>query len=330
MTPSGPQPRPLLNIENLTVWFETPKGRRLALDRVALNVARNDALSIVGESGSGKSVLSKTIMSILPKNARVADASNITFDAIDMVRAEERILRSVRGRRIAMIFQDPMTALNPTRSIGAQLTEGLRFHLGLRRGEARNRAVELLRDVGISAPEKRIDQFPHELSGGMRQRVMIAMAISCEPELLIADEATTALDVTVQTEILELIKSLRQSRDMALILITHDLGVAANYTDRMAVMYGGQILETGSTRAIFRSPIVPYTSALLDAVPKLRDEAHAHLRTIPGRARPFAPEEIGCHFTERCPRAKSACRADYAAAARAETGQDYHCWNPLC
>lgn len=330
MTDSESGQSALLDIKNLTVWFDTPKGRRLALDRVGLTVARHDALSIVGESGSGKSVLAKTIMSILPKNAHVANESSIAFDSIDMVRSREQTLRTMRGRRIAMIFQDPMTALNPTRSVGAQLAEGMRFHLDISRREARSRAVDLLKDVGISAPEKRIDQFPHELSGGMRQRVMIAMAISCEPELLIADEATTALDVTVQAEILELIRSLRQSRNMALILITHDLGVAVNYTDRMAVMYGGQILEIGSTRAIFQSPVVPYTSALLEAVPRLKDAAHAHLKTIPGRARPFAPEELGCHFTERCSRAESACRTNYAGSSLAGTGQEYHCWNPLC
>jgi len=330
MTSVGSAAENLLDIKDLTVWFETPKGKRLALDRVQLTVSGNDALSIVGESGSGKSVLSKAIMSILPKNAHLTDEASIVFDGIDMVRSPERALRTIRGRRIAMIFQDPMTALNPTRSIGAQLSEGMRFHFGLSRKHARSRAIDLLKDVGISSPEKRIDQFPHELSGGMRQRVVIAMAISCEPELLIADEATTALDVTVQTEILELIRSLRQSRKMALILITHDLGVAANYTDRMAVMYGGQILEIGATRAIFQAPVVPYTTALLDAVPRLKDDAHAHLRTIPGRARPFAPEERGCHFTERCPRAVSACRTDYAAASRASTGQEYHCWNPSC
>jgi peptide/nickel transport system ATP-binding protein len=320
----------LLNIKDLTVWFETPKGRRLALDRVTLDVGKNDALSIVGESGSGKSVLSKAVLSILPKNARVAEGSTIRFDEIDMIRSREQVLRTIRGRRVAMIFQDPMTALNPTRSIGAQLAEGMKFHLGLSSAEAQSRSIDLLRDVGISAPDKRIGQFPHELSGGMRQRVMIAMAISCEPELLIADEATTALDVTVQTEILELIKSLRRLRNMALILITHDLGVAANYSDRIAVMYGGQILEVGPTKTIFRSPVVPYTSALLDAVPRLVDEAHAHLRTIPGRARPFAPNEIGCHFNERCPRAESVCKTQYAAASRATTGQMYHCWNPSC
>lgn len=330
MTSLGSAKDSLLDIRDLTVWFDTPKGKRLALDRVQMTVSRNDALAIVGESGSGKSVLSKAIMSILPKNAHLADEASIEFDGVDMVRSPERTLRAMRGRRIAMIFQDPMTALNPTRSIGAQLCEGMRFHFGLSRKNARSRAVELLRDVGISAPEKRIDQFPHELSGGMRQRVVIAMAISCEPELLIADEATTALDVTVQTEILELIRSLRRSREMALILITHDLGVAANYTDRIAVMYGGQVLETGSTRMIFQAPIVPYTRALLEAVPRLKDEAHAHLRTIPGRARPFATEERGCHFTERCPRARETCKSDYAAATRAVTGQEYHCWNPSC
>ncbi|HRO61897.1 MAG TPA: ABC transporter ATP-binding protein, partial [Burkholderiaceae bacterium] len=223
----------LLRVRELSVDFETPRGQLHALDRIELDVPRGRTLAIVGESGSGKSVLSRSILRLLPPSASVAPRARILFDGQDLLALSQREMRRLRGRRIAMVFQDPMTALNPVRTIGSQLSEGLRLHLGLSAGAAARRAVELLANVGIASPQQRADQYPHQLSGGMRQRVVIAMAIACEPELLIADEPTTALDVTVQADILALLGRLQAERRMTMILITHDLGVAAGHADEI-------------------------------------------------------------------------------------------------
>jgi peptide/nickel transport system ATP-binding protein len=319
---------PLLAVRDLSVSFETVSGPRLALDRVSFQVQSGGSLGIVGESGSGKSVLAKAILRILPKNANLDQKSSVQFAQTEMLQLSEPEMRRYRGARISMVFQDPKTSLNPVRTVGAQIIETISVHLGLTRSAARARAIGLLDAVGISAPTKRIDQFPHELSGGMRQRVAIAMAISCEPTLLIADEATTALDVTVQAEILELMLRLQKAQNMTLILITHDLGVAANYTDTIAVMYGGQLLEIGPTRSIFGGPTVPYTRALLNAVPRLSDPSHSLLRTIPGRARVFRVGETGCHFVARCKNATIACDKQRPPLVQAQEGQEFRCWNP--
>lgn len=318
---------PLLSISDLSVAFDGASGTHRALDCVSLKVKAGSTLGIVGESGSGKSVLSKAILRILPKNAHVHPASSINYSGTELLRLGDRQMRQYRGKRIAMIFQDPMTSLNPVRTIGAQISETVMVHLGLNRVAARERAIELLSAVGLAHPEKRVEQYPHELSGGMRQRVVIAMAISCEPNLLIADEATTALDVTVQAEILELLLQLQRSRKMTMILITHDLGVAANYTDTIAVMYGGQLLEAGPTRTVFAEPKVPYTRALLEAIPRLADPSHSRLKTIPGRARRYHPEEIGCHFAERCPSVSGQCQVQMPPIAEMAAGHNFRCWN---
>jgi peptide/nickel transport system ATP-binding protein len=250
---------PLLAVEDLHTHFRTPRGRVRAVDGVSFSLDRGRTLGIVGESGCGKSVLARTIMSLLPSNAWVPQASRVLFDGRDLRGLSERALRSVRGRQMAMIFQDPMTSLNPVMTCGAQIVEALAWHMGLGRRAARDRAVELFTAVGIPEPARRVDHYPHQLSGGMRQRVAIAIALSCEPALLIADEPTTALDVTVQAEILDLLNRQQRERHMALILITHDLGVVAGHTDDVAVMYAGRIVERAATTTLFAHTRMPYT-----------------------------------------------------------------------
>lgn len=317
-----------LRIKDLGVCFPTARGTLQALDRVSIEIARSNTLAIVGESGSGKSVLSRAILRLLPPTAQIAPEASVEFNGVDLLKLGRSDMRKVRGRRIAMVFQDPMTALNPVRTIGSQLIEGMLLHFGIGRGEAQRRAIELLAQVGISSPERRIQQYPHELSGGMRQRIVIAMAISCEPELLIADEPTTALDVTVQAEILELLKHLQKERDMTMILITHDLGVAASYADAIAVMYAGQIVERSDTRTLFHKPLMPYTQALLQSIPTLRTQPHTVLCTIPGRPPTVYGDHVGCRFASRCNRAADKCRAQ-APSLTGEAGHSFRCWYPL-
>ncbi len=320
----------LLSVQDLGVRFPTPRGELQALDAVSLDVRRSSTLAIVGESGSGKSVLSRSILRLLPASARVTPQARIVFDGIDLLRQGQGAMRRIRGRRIAMVFQDPMTALNPVRTIGSQLAEGVRQHLHLSAAEARQRSLALLEQVGISAPARRLEQYPHELSGGMRQRVVIAMAIACEPELLIADEPTTALDVTVQAEILELMRRLQRERRMTMILITHDLGVAAGFADDIAVMYAGQVVERADTRRVFKHTRMPYSHALLQSIPKLEDEPHARLYTIPGRP-PTLYGEAGaaCRYAARCDRRVAQCEAEQPLLRSDEPGHFFRCWRPL-
>ncbi|MBO4120167.1 ABC transporter ATP-binding protein [Cupriavidus gilardii] len=337
----------LLAVSGMTVDFPTPGGLLRALDDVHLDVPRGRTLAVVGESGSGKSVLARTVLRLLPPAARIADTASARFDGTDLMRLPQEAMRAMRGRRIGMVFQDPMTALNPVRRIGVQLEEALRVQLRMPADVARRRAIALLREVGIPAAERRVDQFPHELSGGMRQRVVIAMAIACEPDLLIADEPTTALDVTVQAAILELLRSLQQRRQMTMMLITHDLGVAAHHADEMAVMYAGQIVERGSVRALMRQPRMPYTAALLRAVPSLQAAAHARLDALPGRPPVMTVRQPGCHFAARCARRLDDCdravpplapppgadlrpqTAVRAADPSGEVARLCRCWHPL-
>ena len=319
----------ILQVRGLGVDFATARGRLHALDSVDLDVRRGSTLAVVGESGSGKSVLSRTILRLLPPSATVAAGARILFDGEDLLALDRAAIRSVRGRRIAMVFQDPMTALNPVRTIGSQLSEGLRLHLGMKAAAAADRAVELLATVGIASPTRRAGQYPHQLSGGMRQRVVIAMAIACEPELLIADEPTTALDVTVQADILDLLARLQADRRMTMILITHDLGIAAGRADEIAVMYAGRIVEKAPTREIFRRSRMPYTAALLRSIPRLDDPPHARLSTIPGRPPVVFGNAQGCGFAPRCERVGSACTERTPAMAADEPGHDYRCWHPL-
>lgn len=320
----------LLSVRGLGVRFPTPRGELLALDGVSLDLQRGSTLAIVGESGSGKSVLSRAILRLLPATARIAEGAQIMFDGMDLLQQSQRALQKVRGRRIAMVFQDPMTALNPVRTIGSQIVEGLRLHLGLSGAQAKARALQLIDQVGITSPEQRLGQYPHELSGGMRQRVVIAMAIACEPELLIADEPTTALDVTVQAEILTLLRRLQAERRMTVILITHDLGVAAGFADEIAVMYAGQVVERAPTRSVFHHARMPYARALLKSIPRLDDAPHSALFTIAGRPPTFygaAPD--ACRYAARCERRVAQCDTQQPTLVSEQPGHQFRCWRPL-
>ena len=317
----------LLRVENLSVAFATPRGELRALDAVTLDLPARRTLAIVGESGSGKSVLARAILRLLPATARVDPAARIQFDGRDLLRLDARAMQTLRGRRIAMVFQDPMTALNPVRTIGAQLMEGLRLNLGIGAHAAEASALRLIEQVGIALPRRRLGQYPHELSGGMRQRVVIAMAIACEPELLIADEPTTALDVTVQAQILALLAQLKAERHMTMILVTHDLGVAARHADEMAVMYAGQVVERAATRALFKAPRMPYTQALLRAIPGLGDAPHAELASIAGRPPTVIGPTAGCRFAPRCERRAARCEhEDQRLVETPADGRSVRCW----
>jgi peptide/nickel transport system ATP-binding protein len=291
----------LLEVQDLRTYFASRRGDVRAVDGVSFSVERGKTLGIVGESGCGKSVTALSIMGLLAQTARIAGGS-VRFDGRDLTELSARELEDVRGRQIAMIFQDPMTSLNPTLTIGTQLTETMRRHLDLSQADAKKRAVELLEEVHIPNARARLDDYPHRYSGGMRQRVMIAIALSCNPKLLIADEPTTALDVTVQAGILDLLDELRDQYEMSMIIITHDMGVVAETADDIAVMYAGQIVEHASAEALFDDPEHPYTEALLGALPQLEDETarDARLTAIPGRPPDLVDLPDACRFAPRC------------------------------
>jgi peptide/nickel transport system ATP-binding protein len=297
---------PLIEIERLRVLFHGDDGRVThAVDSVDLSVAHGATLGLVGESGCGKSVTSLAIMGLLSKqSAEVSGA--IRFDGFDLLETSDQTMRDLRGNRVAMIFQEPMTALNPSFTIGDQIIETILRHRGGSRQQARARAVALLRRVHIPSPEKRIDDYPHKLSGGMRQRVMIAMALACDPRLLIADEPTTALDVTLQAQILDLMRELKAESRAAIILITHDLGVVAEVCDEVAVMYAGEIVERADVAELFAAPQHPYTVGLLGSIPRL-DRRASHLATIEGMVPNMTRPPDGCRFAARCPFAETAC-----------------------
>jgi oligopeptide/dipeptide ABC transporter ATP-binding protein len=295
----------LLEVENLRTHFFTREGTVKAVDGVSFSVEAGKTLGIVGESGCGKSVTALSLMGLIPKPpARIVEGS-VTFQGRDLTTLSERELEDVRGREMAMIFQDPMTSLNPTLRIRTQITEVLDRHFGYSKEDARKRAVELLEEVQIPRAAERLDDYPHRFSGGMRQRVMIAIAIACNPKLLIADEPTTALDVTVQAEILDLLDDLRRDHEMGMIMITHDMGVIAETADEVAVMYAGQIVEQAPTEELFDHPEHPYTEALLGALPQLEGEnvRLGRLQSIPGRPPDLISPPEGCHFAPRCPHA---------------------------
>ncbi|GLR86649.1 ABC transporter ATP-binding protein [Bradyrhizobium iriomotense] len=297
---------PLIKIEGLRVRFHGDDGRIThAVDSVDLSVANGATLGLVGESGCGKSVTSLAIMGLLPKQTSEV-TGNIRFDGIDLLQTSDQTLRDLRGNRLAMIFQEPMTSLNPSFTIGDQIIETVLRHRGGSRKSARERAIELLRRVHIPSPERRIDEYPHKLSGGMRQRVMIAMALACDPRLLIADEPTTALDVTLQAQILELMRELKAASGAAIILITHDLGVVAEVCDEVAVMYAGEIVERAPVDELFASPQHPYTVGLLGSIPRL-DHRTEQLATIEGMVPNMAQPPAGCRFAARCPFVLEAC-----------------------
>lgn len=308
-TPSGvPGSGPLLRVEDVRTGFSTPRGTLNAVNGVSFELERGKTLGIVGESGSGKSVLSRSIMGLLPSNAH--RTGRIHFEGRDITDLTPAELRDLWGTEMAMVFQDPMTALNPVMKVGRQITESLRFHLDMDKDEARRTAVALLRAVRIPEPEKRFDAYPHELSGGMRQRVVIAVALACGPKLLFADEPTTALDVTVQAQILDLLAEQQRERYMAMILVTHDLGVVAGRADEIAVMYAGRIVEYAPTRTLFASMRMPYTEALLNAIPKMGDPSHTRLAAIGGRPPDLLDPPPGCPFSPRCPYAQERCHEE--------------------
>ena len=299
---------PLLSVRDLRVWFDEDARVVRAVDGVGFDLARGETLGIVGESGSGKSVTSLSIMRLVPSPPGRVVSGEIVFDGQDLLAMSPEQMRAVRGRRIAMIFQDPMTSLNPFMRISSQLGEVTRLHLGHSKREARDHAVAMLESVGVPAARTRADEYPHQFSGGMRQRVMIAMALSCRPELLIADEPTTALDVTIQAQILELIGSLKAETGTSVILITHDLGVVAGMTDRIVVMYAGQVFERAPTAELFARPGNPYTKGLLLSIPNPSREQRAPLYQIPGLPPDVAHLPPGCPFAPRCARAEGICR----------------------
>lgn len=323
--PAHDQTQPLLAVRDLSVRFRTYGGHVHALRQVCLHVARGETLAIVGESGSGKSVTSQAIMGLLPAaTAQVTDGA-ITFDGRELTTLTPPQWREIQGKRIALIFQDPMTALNPTLTIGEQMTEGVRRHLKYSADQARERAIQMLELVGISSPQQRLKQFPHEFSGGMRQRIVIAIALMCDPDLLIADEPTTALDVTIQAQILALFKDIQARTGIAIILITHDLGVVAGIADRVTVMYAGQCVETAEVHALFAQPAHPYTRALLASVPRL-DMPAASLKTIAGQPPDLFAPPAGCAFAARCRHAMHVCRQIAPPSTALPASGSVRCW----
>jgi oligopeptide transport system ATP-binding protein len=291
---------PLLEVRNLETQFKTQDGLVKAVNKVSFHVDRGETLGIVGESGSGKSVTSLSIMRLIPNPPGKIVGGEIMFDGENLLDKSEEEMRHIRGNRIAMIFQDPMTSLNPVLTIGRQITESLELHMKMSNAEARKRAVDLLGMVGIPAARGRLDDYPHQFSGGMRQRVMIAMALSCNPELLIADEPTTALDVTIQAQILELINRLKEELGTAVIIITHDMGVVAGMADRVNVMYAGRVVEEGTTQEIFQNPRMPYTIGLLRSIPRLDDAESRRLTPIRGLPPDLIRLGQECPFSARC------------------------------
>jgi oligopeptide/dipeptide ABC transporter ATP-binding protein len=297
----------VLEVENLRVTFPGTDGSRVAaVDGVSFTLDRGETLALVGESGCGKSLTSLSLLRLVPAPGRIEPGSRIRLGDADVLSLKGNALREIRGRRIGMIFQDPMTSLDPVFRVGDQIAEGILAHFPVSKREARERALTLLRDVGIPDPATRAETFPHQLSGGMRQRVMIAIALAAEPEILVADEPTTALDVTVQAQILEVLDRLRAERGMAVLLITHDLGIVAGRADRVAVMYAGQIVEEASTAALFARPSHPYTQGLFASIPRLTGPVQ-RLRPIPGTVPSPAAWPVGCRFRPRCPHAFEPC-----------------------
>lgn len=316
---------PILQINNLRTHFFMERGEVPAVDGIDLHVNKGEVLGIVGESGCGKSVTSLSILKLVPEPpGRIVDGS-ILFKGQDIVQMKERDMRKIRGDAISMIFQEPMTSLNPLFTIGQQITETIRLHRDSNRKEARLHAIQMLQKVGISRPEAVIDEYPHQLSGGMRQRVMIAMAIACQPEVLIADEPTTALDVTIQAQILDLIRGLNEELGTAVMLITHDLGVVAEMCHRVAVMYAGKVVEEGSVHDIFNHPLHPYTQGLIQSVPRM-NETRKRLYSIPGNVPILSSHMTGCRFTARCPYVMEKCRESLPELVERETQHRCRCW----
>ncbi|GLO67653.1 ABC transporter ATP-binding protein [Oceanobacillus kimchii] len=315
----------ILEVKDLHVTFTTYGGSVQAVRGVNFYLNKGETLAIVGESGCGKSVTSNAIMRLIPNPPGKITKGNIYFKGKDLIQFREKQMRSIRGVDISMIFQDPMTALNPTLTIGTQLMEGLKEHKGISGKEAKAKAIEMMELVGIPSPEERLKQYPHQFSGGMRQRIVIAIALICEPDLLIADEPTTALDVTIQAQILELFEKIQEKMGVSIILITHDLGVVAKIADRIAVMYAGKIIESGTKREIFYQPQHPYTKGLLNSVPRL-DIKEDQLTPIDGTPPDLFSPPQGCPFAARCPFAMEVCDKVYPVQTELTPSHNVDCW----
>ncbi|MEO6462723.1 MAG: ABC transporter ATP-binding protein [Candidatus Eisenbacteria bacterium] len=316
---------PVLEVRDLRTHFVTDDGVVKAVDGVSFDVRAGETLGIVGESGCGKSVTSLSILRLIASPPGKIAGGQILFKGVNLLGLSDPEMRKIRGNDISMIFQEPMTSLNPVYTCGDQIMEAVILHQKVGKAEARTRAIEMLRLVGIPSPEQRVDEYPHQLSGGMRQRVMIAMALSCQPEVLIADEPTTALDVTIQAQILELLNRLQEEMGMAILLITHDLGVVAETCDRVAVMYAGQVVEYAVVEEIFDAPRMPYTTGLLGSIPKL-GEHHERLRVIPGNVPNPSEFPTGCKFHPRCPVAIDRCRVDNPPLEEIRPRHWARCW----
>ena len=315
---------PLLTVNSLRVYFDTPEGIARAVDGVSFTVAAGETVGLVGESGCGKSVTALALLRLVPPPGRIEPGSRIQFAGKDLATLPVEALRQLRGNRLAMIFQEPMTALNPVLTVGDQVAEVVRVHTSASRSEAWERAVKMLAQVGIADPAARAKQYPHELSGGMRQRVMIAMALILEPQLVIADEPTTALDVTIQAQILELLREMRDRTGLALLLITHDLGVVAEMASRVIVMYAGEIVEEAPVNALFENPSHPYTEGLLAAIPRLGEEID-RLKTIRGTVPPPTAWPSGCRFRDRCPYTFDRCANEAPVLLQVASGHRARC-----
>ena len=317
---------PLLELENLSCHYVSAQGTRVvrAVDDVSLRLRAGETLGIVGESGSGKSTLALTILRLLPPAARIV-SGRMLFEGEDLLQKSDVEMRRVRGKRIAMILQDPMASLNPLFTIGDQVAEPIRVHEGAPRATAWSRAVDLLKSVRIPSPETRVTQFPHEMSGGMRQRIVGAIGISCGPRLLIADEPTTSLDLTIQAQYLNLLRDLQRAHGLALIFITHNLGIVAKMCDQLAVMYAGRVVESGPVSQIFNSPAHPYTEALLNSIPRMTDNRH-RLMAIDGQPPDLAALPPGCSFAPRCPKAFERCGRETPPEFISEDGRTARCW----
>jgi peptide/nickel transport system ATP-binding protein len=320
----------LLEVTDLKTAFSTDRGLVRAVDGVTFNLEEGKTLGVVGESGSGKSVLSRSIMNLLQKRG-VTRSGTVQFDGVETTKLSLKESRKMYGTGMAMIFQDPMTSLNPVVKIGRQLTESLRLHFDMNKEFAMETAEELLRSVGIPEPKRRLNEYPHQLSGGMRQRVVIAIALACGPKLLFADEPTTALDVTVQKQILNLLARQQAERKMAMILVTHDLGVVAGRADEIMVMYAGQAVEKAPTAKLFGAMRHPYTAALLNSIPKTSDPSHTRLEAIPGRPPRLIDPPDGCRFASRCTYVTDQCRVEMPplVAAPGDPEHLFRCWHPL-